>query len=195
MHTVSQISIQRVSSLIQRRYVISAITIRIISHAPHALLLEVTHIGEVPFLERTRPNTRFRASLSGAVVVGLLPCGRTKSKVSHSSFYIVKLVGSTTRLQCGQSRISSTCCRPHDERWPKTARVVLTVFHTSLSQRALVRRKGRCSHPDEIDIMSISDRPIFICNSKMKWYLSKKPNQRKRTRVHVPNGSQFFQEP
>lgn len=88
VYTVSQISIQHMSNLIQRPllYVISAITNRIISHAPPALLLEVTHSGEVPFLEHTWPNTRFRATLSGAVVVaGFLPCGRMKPKVMHSS--------------------------------------------------------------------------------------------------------------
>lgn len=85
VYSVSQISIQRVSNLIQRRYVISAITIRIISLALHVLLLEVTHSGEIPFLEHTCPNMRLRATLSGVVVVGLLPCGRTKPKVSHSS--------------------------------------------------------------------------------------------------------------
>ena len=29
--------------------------------------------------------------------------------------------------------------------------MVPTEFRTSLSQRALVRRKGRCSHPDKIE--------------------------------------------
>ena len=65
--------------------------------------------------------------------------------------------------------------------------MVPTVFHTSLSQRALVHRKGCCSHPDEIDIMSII--PTFIhMQFKMKLYIQKK-------NVHVPNGCQFFQEP
>ena len=45
--------------------------------------------------------------------------------------------------------------------------MVPTVFHTSLSQRALVRRKGRCSHPDETNIISICD-PHSYMQFKMK---------------------------